>query len=123
MRDILRRQPLHQVLLKGQELQHIILSYSRKSILDKIFFRHNNLDYYSQNIKDLTLKTPAYKIFDVINSFSSDSEIRYVGGCIRKILNKEKVDDIDLSTNLEPAQVCEVLKKANISFYETGKRH
>ena len=94
-----------------------------KSILDKIFFRHNNLDYYSQNIKDLTLKTSAYKIFDVINSFNSDSEIRYVGGCIRKILNKEKVDDVDLSTNLEPTQVCEALKKANINFYETGKDH
>ena len=62
-----------------------------KSFLDTIFFRSNNLDYVSQNIKDLTKNTPANKIFDVINSFSSDSEIRYVGGCVRKIINKEKV--------------------------------
>ena len=87
-----------------------------KSFLDKIFFRPNNLDYISQNIKNLTKKTPANKIFDAINSYSSESEIRYVGGCIRKIINKEKVDDIDLATNLEPKQVCEALKKNNIKL-------
>ena len=94
-----------------------------KSFLDIIFFRSNNLDYISQNIKDLTKKTPTHKIFKAINSFSSESEIRYVGGCIRKIINKEKVDDIDLATNLEPTQVCEVLKKNNIKYYETGIKH
>lgn len=82
-----------------------------KSFLDKIFFRSNNLDYISRNIKDLTKNTPAHKIFDAINSYSSESEIRYVGGCIRKIINKENVDDIDLATNLDPKQVCEALKK------------
>ena len=94
-----------------------------KSFLDIIFFRSNNLDYISQNIKDLTKKTPTHKIFKAINSFSSESEIRYVGGCIRKIINKEKVDDIDLATNLEPTQVCEALKKNNIKYYETGIEH
>ena len=94
-----------------------------KSFLDIIFFRSNNLDYISQNIKDLTKKTPTHKIFKAINSFSSESEIRYVGGCIRKIINREKVDDIDLATNLEPTQVCEALKKNNIKYYETGIEH
>ncbi|MBD1166195.1 CCA tRNA nucleotidyltransferase [Pelagibacterales bacterium SAG-MED07] len=94
-----------------------------RSFLDKIFFRSNNLDYISQNIKDLTQKTPAKKIFEAINSYSSESEIRYVGGCIRKIINKENVDDIDLATNLLPGQVCEALKKNNISYYETGFDH
>ena len=94
-----------------------------KSFLDTIFFRSNNLDYISQNIKDITKKTHAHKIFKAINSFSSESEIRYVGGCIRKIINKEKVDDIDLATNLEPTQVCEALKKNNIKYYETGIEH
>ncbi len=94
-----------------------------KNFLDKIFFRSNNLDYINRNINNLTQSTPAYKIFDAINSFSPESEIRYVGGCIRKIINQEKVDDIDLATNLEPNQVCEVLKKHNISYYETGIDH
>ena len=94
-----------------------------RSFIDKIFLRSNNLDYISQSIKDLTKKTPSYKIFKAINSYSTESEIRYVGGCIRKIINKEKVDDIDLATNLEPKQVCEALKKNNIEYYESGIEH
>ena len=94
-----------------------------KSLLDTIFFRSNNLDQLSQRIKDLTKKTPVNKIFEIVNSYSSDSEIRYVGGCIRKILNNEKVDDIDLATNLEPQKICEILKKNNINYYETGIEH
>ena len=94
-----------------------------RSFLDKFIFRSNNLDYISQSIKDLTNNTPALKIFEAINLNSSKSEIRYVGGCIRKIINKEKVDDIDLATNLEPKEVCEALKKNNIDYYETGIQH
>ena len=94
-----------------------------KKFLDIIFLRSNNLSYISKNIKDLTKKTSANKIFEAINSFTSESEIRYVGGCIRKIINKEKVDDIDLATNLVPEQVCEALKKENISYYKTGIEH
>ena len=94
-----------------------------KSFLDKIFFRSNNLDHISQRIKNLTNSTPAHKIFNAIDSFSTESEIRYVGGCIRKIINKEKVDDIDLATNLKPNQVCEVLKKNEINFFESGIEH
>ena len=94
-----------------------------KRFLDKIFFRSNNLDYISQNIKDLTQKKPIQKIFEAINSHSFESEVRYVGGCIRKIINKEKVDDIDLATNLEPNHVCDVLKKNNIHYYESGIEH
>ena len=60
-----------------------------KSFLDKFIFRSNNLDYISQSIKDLTNNTPASKIFEAINLNSSESEIRYVGGCIRKIINKD----------------------------------
>ena len=94
-----------------------------KKFLDIIFLRSNNLSYISKNIKDLTKKTSANKIFEAINSFTSESEIRYVGGCIRKIINKEKVDDIDLATNLVPEQVCEALKKENINYYKTGIEH
>ena len=94
-----------------------------KSFFDKILLRSNNLDYISKKIKNLTKETPSQKIFEAINSYSIDSEIRYVGGCIRKIINREKVDDIDLATNLEPNQVCEVLKKHNINYYESGIEH
>ena len=94
-----------------------------KSFFDKIFLRSNNLDYISKTIQDLTIKTPSNKIFKAINSYSLESELRYVGGCIRKIIKKEKIDDIDLATNLEPTQVCEALKKNNINYFESGIEH
>jgi poly(A) polymerase len=93
------------------------------NLLDRIFFRSKNLDYISQNLKDITNQTPANKIFEAINNYSESSEIRYVGGCIRKVIKKETIDDIDLATNLKPDEVCEALKKKNINFYETGVEH
>ncbi len=94
-----------------------------KNFLDKFFYRSKNLDYIGKNLKQITLTTPANKIFEVINNFSETSEIRYVGGCIRKVIKKENVDDIDLATNLTPLEVCEVLKKKQINYYETGIEH
>jgi len=92
-------------------------------LLDRIFFRSKNLDYISQNLKDITNQTPANKIFEAINNYSESSEVRYVGGCIRKVIKKETVEDIDLATNLKPDEVCEALKNKDINFYETGIDH
>ena len=91
--------------------------------LDKIFFRSNNLDQISQNLANLTKQTTVKKIFKAINNYSENSEVRYVGGCIRKIINNEIVDDIDLATNLNPNETCEALRKEQINFYETGIKH
>ncbi len=94
-----------------------------KNFFKKIFSDTKNLNSFKNNIKRLKLITPVKKIFEAINSYSSDSEIRYVGGCLRKILNNEKVDDIDLATNLNPFEGSEILKKNNINFYESGIKH
>ena len=93
------------------------------NFLDKIFFRSRNLDYISQNLIDLTNQTPANKIFEALNTYSHNSEVRYVGGCVRKIIKKQIVDDIDLATNLKPNEVCDALKKKEINYYETGIEH
>ena len=94
-----------------------------KNFLKKIFISSNNLDNISQGIKEISKNTPINKIFKALNNYSANSEVRYVGGCIRKILNNEKVDDIDLATNLEPEIVCDVLTSNNINFYRTGIEH
>ena len=73
----------------------------------------------SREIKNLTSKSSSHRISEAINSYSSESEIRYVGGCIRKIIKNERVDDIDLATNLEPKQICDALSKKDIKYYET----
>ena len=94
-----------------------------KNFFNKIFSSSKNLYSFKNNIKKLSITTPVKKIFEAINSHSSESEIRYVGGCLRKIFNNEKVDDIDLATNLNPIEVSEILKKNKINFYESGIEH
>ena len=93
------------------------------NFFNKIFSSSKNLYSFRNNIKKLSITTPVKKIFEAINSHTSESEIRYVGGCLRKILNNEKVDDIDLATNLNPIEVSEILKKNKINFYESGIEH
>ena len=93
------------------------------NIISKIFKNKDKKNYYEKDFEDLRKQTNIEKIFDVISNFSEISEIRYVGGSIRKIINNEKVDDIDLATNIIPEKICEILKKNKISFYESGINH
>ena len=93
------------------------------NFLSKIFKNKDNKNYYFEDFKNLNKKTNIEKIFNLISNFSETSEIRYVGGSIRKIINREVVDDIDLATTINPLEVCEILKKNNISFYESGIEH
>ena len=93
------------------------------NFLDKFFFRSRNLNYINENLVNLTKQTPANRIFEALNSYTESSEVRYVGGCIRKVIKKEIVDDIDLATNLKPSEVCDALRKKKINFYETGIEH
>jgi poly(A) polymerase len=93
------------------------------NIFSKIFNNKSVKNCYFIDFENLNKKTNIEKIFHLISNFSETSEIRYVGGSIRKIINKEKVDDIDLATNLAPKTVCEILRKNNISFYESGIEH
>ena len=93
------------------------------NLLDKIFFRSQNHNYINSGFKDIKKNTEVEQIFNAILSFSTSSKIRYVGGCIRKIINKEKVHDIDLAVNLKPIDVCDALNKKNIKYYESGIEH
>ena len=94
-----------------------------KNIFNTFFFKSNNLKYINLAFRNLKKKIEVTKIFDAINSFSKDSEARYVGGCVRKIINKEEVDDIDLAVNLNPSEVCQCLKNNDIEYYESGILH
>jgi len=93
------------------------------ALLNKIFSRTKNLNSLSLEFRKIRKKTEVEKIFRAIGEFSDISEIRYVGGCVRKIINNELVDDIDLAVNLNPDEVSKVLKKNNIKFYESGIEH
>ena len=92
-------------------------------LFNKFFLKSKNLNFLSLEFQKLKKQTEVEKIFKVIEKFSDSSEIRYVGGCVRKILNREIVEDIDLAVNLNPEKVSEIFKKNNIKFYKTGIEH
>jgi len=94
-----------------------------KALFKKIFQNKKISSDKDLKFQDLKNNKGVYKIFGAINNYNETSEIRYVGGCVRKILNDEKTDDIDLATNLTPDQVKQCLDKNQIKFFETGIEH
>tara|TARA_Y100000741_G_scaffold292924_1_gene233209 strand:- start:135 stop:1403 length:1269 start_codon:yes stop_codon:yes gene_type:complete len=93
------------------------------NLINKIFSFSKKKDNKISSFENLKQKKSIKKLFSSIENYSENSEIRYVGGCIRKILNNESVDDIDFAVNLKPKECINVLAKNNIKFYETGIDH
>tara|TARA_Y100000591_G_scaffold276765_1_gene254085 strand:+ start:48 stop:1310 length:1263 start_codon:yes stop_codon:yes gene_type:complete len=48
---------------------------------------------------------------------------RFVGGCVRKHLSNEKIDDIDIATILTIDQIREKFKDTNLKVIDTGVKH
>ncbi len=70
-----------------------------------------------ENYKDLK------KIFSLLESKQDNKKVMLVGGCVRKFLNNEPINDIDAATNLTPKETKEILVKHNIKFIDTGLSH
>ena len=88
------------------------------------FFKLKKSNFENKtNFKKLVSKKGIQYLFKSFSTYSNEAELRFVGGCVRKIINDEKVTDIDLSTNLNPNSVIEVLKKNKINFHKTGIAH
>ena len=49
--------------------------------------------------------------------------VRFVGGCVRKYLSGEKIDDIDAATILTTDQIKEKLKNTDLKIIDTGIKH
>ena len=72
---------------------------------------------FLENIKEAQI------IFSHLNEIEKDSNVRFVGGCVRKAFCGEIVDDIDLATSLTPDEVKKKLNKENIKVIDTGISH
>ena len=82
----------------------------------KLFRSHKSIKYL-QNMKEVQI------LFSALNTAEEDNNVKFVGGCIRKSLNGELIDDIDLATLLEPIEIKEKLNKENIKVIDTGIKH
>ncbi len=72
---------------------------------------------FLQNIKEAKI------FFSYLNKIGKESEARFVGGCVRKSLCGENIDDIDIATSLKPEEIKERLTKKNIKVIDTGISH
>tara|TARA_Y100000590_G_scaffold307331_1_gene346946 strand:+ start:4307 stop:5605 length:1299 start_codon:yes stop_codon:yes gene_type:complete len=70
-----------------------------------------------ENIKEAQI------IFSYLNEIGTDAKVRFVGGCVRKALCGQQIDDIDLATSLEPNEVKDKLVKKGVKVIDTGITH
>ena len=89
-----------------------------------------NLSFnFLKNIKNIIF--PFYKNKDLKFIFKKLQEgipedkvvARFVGGCVRKYLSNEKIDDIDIATILTIDQIKEKFKDTNFKIIDTGIKH
>jgi len=70
-----------------------------------------------ENIKE------AQTIFSHLGEIGKKDEAKFVGGCVRKAISGENIDDIDLATSFEPDETKKRLNKENIKVIDTGIAH
>ncbi len=89
-----------------------------------------NLNFnFLRNIKSFIF--PFYKdkdlkfIFKKLHEGFPDNKIvaRFVGGCVRKHLTGEKIDDIDIATTLTTSEIKEKFKDTKLKILDTGLAH
>jgi len=87
---------------------------------DRFFYKKFGSDKslkFLENIKEAQI------IFSYLNETGKESKVKFVGGCVRKALYGENIEDIDLATSLEPNEVKKKLNKKDIKIIETGLSH
>ena len=87
---------------------------------DRFFYKKFGSDKstkFLENIKEARI------IFAHLNEIKKESTVRFVGGCVRKAVSGENIDDIDLATSLEPDEIKKRLNKEDINVIETGISH
>ena len=97
-----------------KKIKKIISSADRS--LFRFFGSEKSLKFL-QNIKE------AKKVFSCLNEMGEETNVRFVGGCVRKSLCGESFDDIDLASSLHPEEVIRRLGQENIKFIDTGIFH
>jgi len=76
-----------------------------------------------KDLRDLKNLEEVKSIFSVLENQDKGNKLMFVGGCVRKLLKKGLVNDVDIATNLSPDELKNILRENNINFIETGITH
>ena len=85
------------------------------------FQKDNIIRLSVKNLDDLKYFNTAKQIFICFQN--QNYKLKLVGGCVRKLITEEKIDDIDIAINIEPEKIKKVLVEQKIKFVETGITH
>ena len=69
---------------------------------DRFFYKKFGSD---KSLKFLENVKEAQIVFSCLNEAGKESKVKFVGGCVRKALYGENIEDIDLATSLDPNEV------------------
>ncbi len=64
----------------------------------------------------------AKKIFSILDS-KNKKQAMFVGGCVRKHMLNEKIDDIDIATTLTPDEIIKKFENSSVKVKKTGIEH
>ena len=86
-----------------------------------------NINFFSK-IKSLIFpfykSKEASKIFRILETGEDNKKVAmFVGGCVRKYLKSEEIDDIDIATVFSPDQLKEKFKNSDIKVVDSGIKH
>ena len=64
-------------------------------------------------------------VFKILQKGSADTDFvaRFVGGCVRKHLSNEIIDDIDIATTLSTDEIKEKFRNTNFKIIDSGVKH
>ena len=85
------------------------------------FQKDNIIRLSVKNLDDLKYFNTAKQIFICFQN--QNYKLKLVGGCVRKLITEEKIDDMDIAINIEPEKIKKVLVEQKIKFVETGITH
>ena len=82
---------------------------------------------FIQKVKSLFpfYKTMNYNLFSInFKRFPKETiTARFVGGCVRKYLSDDEIDDIDIATILSSNDIKEKFKNTKFKIIDTGIKH
>ena len=63
------------------------------------------------------------KFISVLNPSNQNTQTQFVGGCVRKAIEGETTEDIDLATNYKPEEVRRILLKNNYKVLDSAIKY
>ena len=79
-----------------KKIKNIIL------VADRFFYKKFKSDKSTKSLENIK---EAQVIFSYLNEVGKESKVKFVGGCVRKAISGEIIDDIDLATTFNPEEV------------------